>query len=163
VAEIPASAVPTGTEGGGAYNRNSRVQAIALSPAVLMMERAARVVAVLPESQRIVLAEYGSSQAPGYRTATHGDSTPKTAGLLKTGDFSFDWGKRIEIEPNLEPPIRRFDEFLNINIAALCESSPVKGFWRLSECGHASSAEGRLYCCAASLAALALTSTHFDS
>jgi hypothetical protein len=79
VAEIPASAVPSAMEGGGAYNRNSRVQAIALCPAVLMLERAARVVAVPPESQRIVLADYGSSQAPGYRTATHEDSTPKAA------------------------------------------------------------------------------------
>jgi hypothetical protein len=40
---------PLERRGGGAYNRNSRVQAIALSPAVLMMERAAGVVAVPPE------------------------------------------------------------------------------------------------------------------
>jgi hypothetical protein len=51
-------------EGKGGYNRNSRVQAVALSTAVPMLERAARVVALPPEAQPIVIADYGSSQGP---------------------------------------------------------------------------------------------------
>ncbi len=62
MAETPASTVPTAMEGRGAYNRNSRVQAVALSPAVVMLERAARVVALPAESHLIVIADYGSSQ-----------------------------------------------------------------------------------------------------
>jgi len=46
----------------GGYNRNSRVQAAALSPAVLMLEGAAKMVTLPPDSQPIVIADYGSSQ-----------------------------------------------------------------------------------------------------
>jgi SAM dependent carboxyl methyltransferase len=48
-------------EGKGAYNRCSSVQAVGSSPAVALLERAARV--VLPASpQPIVIADYGSSE-----------------------------------------------------------------------------------------------------
>ena len=52
---------PAAMEGQGGYNRRSQVQAAGLSPAVPMVERAARAVA-LPGSQPIVIADYGSSQ-----------------------------------------------------------------------------------------------------
>ena len=62
MAETGASTVATAMEGKGGYNRNSRVQAVALTPAVLMLERAARVVTLPPDSEPIVIADYGSSQ-----------------------------------------------------------------------------------------------------
>jgi SAM dependent carboxyl methyltransferase len=49
-------------EGQGAYNRNSRVQAGVISPALIMLEAAARTVALPQERQSIVIADYGSSQ-----------------------------------------------------------------------------------------------------
>jgi hypothetical protein len=62
VANTIGPTVPAAMEGKGAYNRNSRVQAATLSPAVPMLERAATAVPVPPESQPIVIADYGSSQ-----------------------------------------------------------------------------------------------------
>lgn len=62
MAETRASTIPSAMEGKGGYNRNSRVQEVALSPAVAMLERAARIVALPPDSQPIVIADYGSSQ-----------------------------------------------------------------------------------------------------
>lgn len=62
MAETPTFPAPTAMEGEGGYNYNSRVQAVALSPAVPMFERAARMVTLPSESQPIVIADYGSSQ-----------------------------------------------------------------------------------------------------
>jgi len=53
---------PAAMEGQGGYNRRSQVQAAGLSPAVPMLEQAARTVALLAGSQPIVIADYGSSQ-----------------------------------------------------------------------------------------------------
>jgi SAM dependent carboxyl methyltransferase len=49
-------------EGRGAYNRSSRVQAAALSPAVSLLERAASVVSLSNAQEAIVIADYGSSE-----------------------------------------------------------------------------------------------------
>jgi SAM dependent carboxyl methyltransferase len=49
-------------EGHGAYNRNSRVQAGVLSPALAMLEAAAGKLTLPQEQQLIVIADYGSSQ-----------------------------------------------------------------------------------------------------
>jgi hypothetical protein len=54
--------VPTAMEGHGAFNRNSRVQAATVSPAVSTLEQAARMCTLPPESQPIVIADYGCSQ-----------------------------------------------------------------------------------------------------
>src|ERR1700733_16315676 len=55
---------PAAMEGQGGYNRSSQVQAAGLSPAVPMLELAARTVALPPGSQPIVIADYGSSEGP---------------------------------------------------------------------------------------------------
>ena len=60
--EETASAKPAPMEGNGGYNRSSQVQAAGLSPAVSMLESAARTVALPAGSQPIVIADYGSSQ-----------------------------------------------------------------------------------------------------
>jgi len=62
VPETRASTVPTAMEGHGSYNRNSRVQAAALRTVVAVFGQAARMVALPPDSQPIVIADYGSSQ-----------------------------------------------------------------------------------------------------
>jgi hypothetical protein len=53
---------PAPMEGKGAYNRSSSVQAAGSSPAVALLERAARAVAVPPSPQPIVIVDYGSSE-----------------------------------------------------------------------------------------------------
>ena len=53
---------PAAMEGQGHYNRSSQVQAAGLSPAVPMLERAAREVPLPDPQQPIVIADYGSSQ-----------------------------------------------------------------------------------------------------
>jgi len=53
---------PAAMEGHGSYNRSSQVQAAGMSPALPMLERAARTVPLPPGSQPIVIADYGSSQ-----------------------------------------------------------------------------------------------------
>ncbi len=60
--EQPPVITPTAMEGRGAYNRSSRVQAAGLSPAVPMLQRAARTATLPAEPQPIVIADYGSSQ-----------------------------------------------------------------------------------------------------
>jgi SAM dependent carboxyl methyltransferase len=62
VVETSACTRPTAMEGHGAYNRNSRVQAATSSPALSMFEQAARMCILPPESQSIVIADYGCSQ-----------------------------------------------------------------------------------------------------
>ncbi len=49
-------------EGKGAYNRSSSVQAVGSLPAVALMERAARAMALPPSSELVVIADYGSSE-----------------------------------------------------------------------------------------------------
>jgi len=49
-------------EGRGVYNRSSRVQAAGLSPAVPLLEQAARTVALPAAPQPIVIVDYGSSE-----------------------------------------------------------------------------------------------------
>ena len=49
-------------EGHGVYNRSSRVQAAGLSPALPLLERAARTVALPAEPQPVVIVDYGSSE-----------------------------------------------------------------------------------------------------
>ena len=49
-------------EGNGFYNRSSRVQAAGLSPALPLLEAAARSVALPPAPQPVVIADYGSSE-----------------------------------------------------------------------------------------------------
>jgi hypothetical protein len=53
---------PAAMEGQGRYNRSSQVQAGGLSPAVPMLEQAARKVPLPGGRQPIVIADYGSSQ-----------------------------------------------------------------------------------------------------
>jgi hypothetical protein len=60
--ETPAFVTAAAMEGKGAYNRNSRVQAAGSSPALPMLERAAKSVTLPAGSQPIVIADYGSSQ-----------------------------------------------------------------------------------------------------
>jgi S-adenosylmethionine-dependent carboxyl methyltransferase len=53
---------PAPMEGGGAYNRSSRVQAAGLLPAVALLEQAAKAVALMAPPHPVVIADYGSSQ-----------------------------------------------------------------------------------------------------
>ena len=53
---------PAPVEGHGVYNRSSRVQAAGLSPAVPLLEQAARTVTLAAAPEAIVLADYGSSE-----------------------------------------------------------------------------------------------------
>ena len=53
---------PSPLEGEGGYNRSSQVQAAGLSPAVPMLEHAAKTVALPAGSQPIIIADYGSSE-----------------------------------------------------------------------------------------------------
>jgi SAM dependent carboxyl methyltransferase len=59
-ASTPPSPAPM--EGGGAYNRSSRIQAAGLSPAVPLLQRAASAVSLSNTSEAIVIADYGSSE-----------------------------------------------------------------------------------------------------
>ncbi len=60
--ENPGFMTPAAMEGQGGYNRSSQVQAAGLSPAVPMLEHAARTVALPAGSLPIVIADYGSSE-----------------------------------------------------------------------------------------------------
>jgi SAM dependent carboxyl methyltransferase len=62
VPQDPSFFTPSPMEGQGGYNRSSQVQAAGLSPAVPMLELAARTVALTAGSQPIVIADYGSSE-----------------------------------------------------------------------------------------------------
>lgn len=53
---------PMPMEGGGAYNRSSRVQAAGLAPAVALFEHAAQTVGLAEPPQPIVIADYGASE-----------------------------------------------------------------------------------------------------
>lgn len=58
----PVFVTPTAMESQGGYNRSSQVQAAGLSPAVPMLERAARMATAPAEPQPIMIADYGSSE-----------------------------------------------------------------------------------------------------
>ena len=58
--EAPAAVQPM--EGHGAYNRNSRVQAVGITPAIALLEEAARMVSLAAPPQTIVVADYGASE-----------------------------------------------------------------------------------------------------
>jgi hypothetical protein len=60
----PAASVvaPQPMEGDGTYNRDSRVQAAGLSPALPLFERAARLVPVGDGGEPVVIADYGASE-----------------------------------------------------------------------------------------------------
>src|SRR6202167_5983524 len=58
----PGFVTPAAMEEKGGYNRSSQVQAAGLSPAVPMLEHAARTAALPAGSQPIVIADYGSSE-----------------------------------------------------------------------------------------------------
>jgi hypothetical protein len=60
--ELSAFVRPAPMEGQGVYNRSSRVQAAGLSPAVPLLELAARIVPLSEKPEPIVIADYGSSQ-----------------------------------------------------------------------------------------------------
>lgn len=60
--DIQSFVTSTAMERQGGYNRSSQVQAAGLSPAVPMLERAARMVTLLSAPQPIVIADYGSSE-----------------------------------------------------------------------------------------------------
>ena len=49
-------------EGDGAYNRNSRVQATGLAPAIALIERAAATALLAPAPEAVVIADYGASE-----------------------------------------------------------------------------------------------------
>ncbi|HYZ71833.1 MAG TPA: hypothetical protein VE641_02065, partial [Chthoniobacterales bacterium] len=53
---------PAPMEGHGAYNRSSRVQAAGSSPAVALLDKAARQVALSASPEPVVIADYGSSE-----------------------------------------------------------------------------------------------------
>jgi hypothetical protein len=59
---------PAPMEGRGAYNRNSRVQAAELSPAVTLLEQAARTVPLPPTAEAVFIADYGASEG-GIRSS----------------------------------------------------------------------------------------------
>ncbi len=61
----PAFVRPAPLEGHGVYNRSSRVQAAGLSPAVPLLEQAARAVALSAAPQPVVIADYGCSDPHG--------------------------------------------------------------------------------------------------
>jgi hypothetical protein len=52
---------PAPMEGAGAYNRNSRVQAGGLRPAIPLLEEAARNVPLAPGNEPVVIADYGAA------------------------------------------------------------------------------------------------------
>ncbi|MGE3872301.1 MAG: hypothetical protein AB7F74_05015 [Parvibaculaceae bacterium] len=56
------SGAPAPMEGGGTYNRNSRVQQAGASPAIPLWEKAAAQAVLPPAHEAIVIADYGSSQ-----------------------------------------------------------------------------------------------------
>ncbi|MGC2400929.1 MAG: hypothetical protein WA510_14145 [Acidobacteriaceae bacterium] len=56
------SILPSAMEGQGGYNRSSQVQAGGLSPAIPLLEEAARAVLLPEPRQAIQIADYGSSQ-----------------------------------------------------------------------------------------------------
>ena len=58
--QMPAHPAPM--EGQGAYNRNSRVQAAGLSPALPLLEEAARIVPLGSEREPLLVADYGCSE-----------------------------------------------------------------------------------------------------
>jgi SAM dependent carboxyl methyltransferase len=62
VTNASTSPSPAPMEGGGVYNRSSRVQAAGLSPAVPLLGRAAGVVSLSNAPEAIVIADYGSSE-----------------------------------------------------------------------------------------------------
>src|SRR5690242_18076365 len=53
---------PMPMEGGGAYNRSSRVQAAGLLPALALFEQAARTVTLTSPPPPVMIADYGSSE-----------------------------------------------------------------------------------------------------
>ncbi|HYV89575.1 MAG TPA: SAM-dependent methyltransferase, partial [Candidatus Polarisedimenticolia bacterium] len=55
----PAVVEPAPMEGAGAYNRNSRVQAGGLRPAIPLLEEAARTVSLAAGNEPVVIADYG--------------------------------------------------------------------------------------------------------
>src|SRR2546428_13422449 len=65
---------PAPMEGKGAYNRSSSVQAVSSLPAVALLERAARAVALPPAPELLVVAAYGSSEG-------HNSLTPMAAAI----------------------------------------------------------------------------------
>ena len=60
--EEPAFTTPATMEGHGGYNRGSRVQAAGLSPAVPLLERAARTAALADPPVAVAIADYGCSE-----------------------------------------------------------------------------------------------------
>lgn len=60
--DTPSPSTPAPMEGHGAYNRSSRVQAAGLSPALPLLEQAARIVPLTIGPEPIVIADYGSSE-----------------------------------------------------------------------------------------------------
>ena len=60
--EATLAIAPAPMEGHGAYNRSSRVQAAGASPAIPLLEQAAREAALPPAPEPIVVADYGSSE-----------------------------------------------------------------------------------------------------
>jgi hypothetical protein len=62
MSDSPEFEKPVPMEGHGVYNRSSLVQAAGLSPAVPLLELAARVVALSAAPEPVVIADYGSSE-----------------------------------------------------------------------------------------------------
>jgi hypothetical protein len=62
MSQPPNVAAPSPMEGNGAYNRNSRVQAAGASPAVRVLEDAARVVPLAAPPEPVVIADYGVAE-----------------------------------------------------------------------------------------------------
>jgi SAM dependent carboxyl methyltransferase len=60
VMDVSSSTSPAPMEGHGVYNRNSRVQAAGLSPAVPLLQQAAGAVPLSAGSEPIVIVDYGS-------------------------------------------------------------------------------------------------------
>ncbi len=61
-------------EGAGAYNRNSRVQAGGLRPAIPLLEEAARNVSLAPGGEPVVIADYGAASG-------HNSMAPMSAAI----------------------------------------------------------------------------------
>jgi hypothetical protein len=70
----PAVVEPAPMEGAGAYNRNSRVQAGGLRPAIPLLEEAARNVSLAPGGEPVVIADYGAASG-------HNSMVPMSAAI----------------------------------------------------------------------------------
>ena len=91
-------------EGRGVYNRSSRVQAAGLSPAVPLLEQAARTVALPAAPEPIVIVDYGSSEG-------HNSFGPLAAAIR---------GRQVVLRSN--SPLQQYHTGVELLVGAMAES-----------------------------------------